>query len=276
MKKIWYRLTRLLHPITLAVILVGVAGYLLGLIVAVERQDAAVPAPSAEAVAPRVDTEARNRIVELEGALAARETELAELQGQLSQLRAEAPSPAAMVDTNNKIASLEVALANSTAELDTLQRELDKLSGQLAEAIQARDALREQSDRVRRDTENERASLQQSIADLTARLAVAEEAARVQAEEATSARAEIAAMKEQSASAEAAVEPEQAAADDTASGPESAASASSAPDTAVAGAQTQQAAAYRPTGWPLICGCGPPPRRTIPAQSNYSIGCAKV
>ncbi len=261
MKNILHLVKRLFHPITLAVFLVGVGGFLFGLIFAVERQDATIVAPRVDTatsrvdtVAPTVDTEASNRIAQLEGALAARETELAELQGQLSQLRAEAPSPAAMVDANNKIASLEVALANSTAELDTLQRELDKLSGQLAEAIQARDAVREQSDRERRDTENERASLQQSIADLTARLAAAEEAVREQAETAARAQAEAAAGKEPSPPTEAAAEPEQAAADSEASAPQPAASASNAPDTAEADAQTQQAAAPAPTGGPIAQG----------------------
>lgn len=253
MNMIWYRVTRLLHPITLAVILVGVAGFLLGLIVAVERQDAAVPAPSLEAAAPRVDTEARNRIAELEGALAARETELADLQGELSQLRAEAPPPTEMLEANNKIASLEAALANSTSELDTLQRELDKLSGQLAEAIQARDILREQGDRARRDTDNERESLQQSIADLTARLAEAEEALRVQAEEAARAQAAAAAKQEAKPATEAAP-PERSAADSEPSAPQPVDAASSAPDTAEADEQKQEEVAATPTGGPIAQG----------------------
>ena len=157
MKTIWHRLTRLLHPITLAVILIGITGFLLGLIVAVERQDAAI-------VATPVGVGDSNRIGQLESELADRESELADLQAgftqlqaQLTQQRAEAPSPTEIVDAKNRIASLDVALANSTAELNGLQRELDELSGQLAEAIQSRDELQMQYDRARLDNENERA-----------------------------------------------------------------------------------------------------------------------
>ncbi len=244
MKTIWHRVTRLLHPITLAVILVGVAGFLLGLIVAVERQEVAI-------VAPTTDAQAGNRIDQLEAALASREAELADLQEQLTRLRAEAPPPTANIDEKTRIASLEVALANSTAELNGLQRELDELSGQLAEAIQSRDELRAQNDRARLDNENERASLQQTIADLTARLAEAEEAARAQAE--------AAASRQQSPPAEAPAEQEQAAVDAEASTPEPtdatpSAPAEPAPAPADASTPSKPAATAAPTGGPIAQG----------------------
>jgi hypothetical protein len=175
MKTILHRLTRLFHPITVAVILIGITGFLLGLIVAVERQD-----PANEA--PRVDIEASNRVAQLESALADRKSELANLQAQLTRQRAEAPSPTEIVDAKNRIASLEAALANSTAELNALQSELDELSGQLAGTIQSRDELRVQIDRIRLDNENERASLQQTIADLSGQLEIAQDRARALAQ----------------------------------------------------------------------------------------------
>jgi TolA-binding protein len=248
MKTIWHRVTRLLNPITLAVILVGVTGFLLGLIVAVERQDAVV-------VAPKADVEASDRTAQLEAALASREAELTELQNQLTQLRDKASSPPAIVDANTRIASLETALANSTAELNTLQRELDELSGQLADAIQSRDELRAQSERARLDNENERASLQQNITDLTVRLAVAEEAVRVQAEGAAS--------EEPSPPAEAPAEPVQAAVDGAAAAPEPADATPSVPagpaepsraESADASTPSQQTATAAPTGGPIAQG----------------------
>ena len=168
MKTIWHRVTRLLHPITLAVILIGVAGFLLGLIIAVERQDAAV------VVAPSVDVGAASRIARLETALARRETEVAELQAELVRQRAEPPTPTVDPATESRIAGLEAALADSTAELNALQSELNGLAGQLAEAIQTRDELRAQIERMRLDVENERASLVQTIADLRRQLEAAE------------------------------------------------------------------------------------------------------
>lgn len=199
MKTIWYRVMRLLHPITLAVILVGIAGFLLGLIVAVERQDTAI-------VGPRVDAGESSRIARLETALAGRDSEVAELQAELAQQRAEAPSPAETTEVESRIADLEAALMDKSTGLNVLQSELDELSGQLAEAIQARDELhkegeqaakerdglrqeleqatnyldaqREESAQVGRDRENERASFEQSIAGLRSELEATQERAR--------------------------------------------------------------------------------------------------
>ena len=188
MKTIWYRVTRLLHPITLAVILIGVAGFLLGLIVAVERQDVAV-------VAPKVDVVQVDRIARLESTLADRESELAALQAELTRQRVNTPSPTVIANAERRIAGLEAALTDSTAELNALQNELTELAGQLAEAIQTRDELRLQNAQVRRDSateraqnerarvdiENERASLERTIADLLQKLETAQELARAPA-----------------------------------------------------------------------------------------------
>lgn len=202
MKTIWYRVTRLLHPITLAVILIGVAGFLLGLIVAVERQDVAV-------VAPKVDVVQVDRIARLESTLADRESELAALQAELTRQRVNKPSPTVIANAERRIAGLEAALTDSTAELNALQNELTELAGQLAEAIQTRDELRLQNAQVRRDNEtvraqneqvrrdsateraqnerarvdieNERASLERTIADLLQKLETAQELARAPA-----------------------------------------------------------------------------------------------
>lgn len=199
MKTIWYRVTRLLHPITLAVILVGIAGFLLGLIVAVERQDAAI-------VAPRVDAGESSRIARLETALAGRESEVAELQAALAKRSAEAPPPAVITEAESRVAGLEAALMDKNTGLNVLQSELNALSGQLAEAIQARDELRkegeqaakerdglrqeleqatqyldaqrEESAEVGRDRENERASFEQTVAGLRSELQAAQERAR--------------------------------------------------------------------------------------------------
>jgi hypothetical protein len=184
MKTIWYRVTRLLHPITLAVILVGVAGFLVGLIVAVERQDAAVVAPPVVAppvVTPGVEVAQAGRIAELETSLARRETELGELQNEVARLRAQPAPPPVDNAAGSRIAGLEAALAESSAELNSLQGEVVALSGKLAEAIQTRDDLRTQNDRARRDGENERLALEKTIADLRGRLEAAEQRARPQA-----------------------------------------------------------------------------------------------
>ena len=100
MNSIWYTVTRLLHPITLAVILVGVSGFLLGLIVAVERQDVVVDAPA-------FDVGAANQIARLETTLAGREAELADLQAESTRLRAVTPSSAELVDAEKQIANLK-------------------------------------------------------------------------------------------------------------------------------------------------------------------------
>jgi hypothetical protein len=184
MKTIWYRVTRLLHPITLAVILIGVAGFLIGLIVAVERQDAAVVAPPVAAptvAAPGVDVAQAGRIAELETMLARRETELGELQNEVARLRAQTAPPPVDNAADSRIAGLEAALAESTAELNALQSEVVGLSGKLAESIQARDELRMQNDRALRDGENERQALEKTIADLRSQLDAAEQRARPQA-----------------------------------------------------------------------------------------------
>lgn len=179
MKTIWYRVMRLLHPITLAVILVGLAGFLVGLIVAVERQDAAVVAPPV--VAPSVDVAQAGRIAELETTLARRETELGELQNEVTRLRARPSAPPVDNAAGSRIAGLEAALAESTAELNALQGEVVGLSGKLADAIQTRDELRTQNDRALRDGENERLALEKTIADLRGQLDAAEQRARPQA-----------------------------------------------------------------------------------------------
>lgn len=171
MKTILYRVTRLFHPITLAVVLVGVAGFLLGLIVAVERQDAALVAPAAEVA----DV---SRIAHLETALAGREAEVAELQAELTQQRAEpSPSPASD-EAERRIASLEAALVDNIAERNALQGELTGLSGQLAEAIQVRDELRSQNERERLVAKNESANFEQTISVLRRELKAAEQRAR--------------------------------------------------------------------------------------------------
>jgi hypothetical protein len=173
MKTILYRVTRLFHPITLAVVLVGVAGFLLGLIVAVERQDAALVAPAAEVA----DV---SRIAHLETALAGREAEVAELQAEVTRQRAEpSPSPASD-EAERRIASLEAALVDNIAERNALQGELTGLSGQLAEAIQARDELRAQNERERLVAKNERANFEQTISVLRRELKAAEQRARSQ------------------------------------------------------------------------------------------------
>ncbi|NKB49500.1 MAG: hypothetical protein GKS02_09060 [Alphaproteobacteria bacterium] len=191
MKAILYRVTRLLHPITLAVILVGVAGFLVGLIVAVDRQDAAI-------VAPTVDVAEANHIALLAATLDRRETEISELraevanriaqlyrvQDELTQLRAAPTEPLAPPppppddDAESRIAGLESALAESTAELNALQGEVVGLSGKLAEAIQSRDGLRRQNDRARRDGENERLALEKTVADLRGELEATQERLR--------------------------------------------------------------------------------------------------
>lgn len=198
MKTILFRVTRLLHPITLAVILVGVAGFLLGLIVAVERPDAAVGTP-------QVNVGEAARIARMETALAGRDSEVAELQAALEKLRVETPPSVAMAEAESRIAGVEAALEVRSAELTALQKELDELSGQLAEAIQSRDdlrkdgeqaardrdelrreleqamqdgdALRKRSAQVGRDRENERTGLEQTIADLRRQLVAAREVA---------------------------------------------------------------------------------------------------
>ena len=119
MKTIWNKVMRLLHPITLAVILVGVAGFLLGLIIAVERQDVVVDASVA---VPRVDVEMVNRVARLEAELVSRESEFADVQVELAKLRAAAPTTAAIADAESRIAGLETALANSSTEMTTLVR----------------------------------------------------------------------------------------------------------------------------------------------------------
>jgi hypothetical protein len=184
MKTIWYRVTRLLHPITLAVILIGVAGFLIGLIVAVERQDAAVVAPPVAAptvAAPGVDVAQAGRIAELETMLARRETELGELQNEVARLRAQTAPPPVDNAADSRIAGLEAALAESTAELNSLQSEVVGLSGNLAESIQARDELRTQNDRALRDGEKERQALEKTIAELGGQVDAAEQRARPQA-----------------------------------------------------------------------------------------------
>ncbi len=202
MKFFWYRVGRLLHPVTLAVILVGIAGFLIGLIVAVERQDAAI-------VSPRINAEASSRIARLETALAERETEFTELQAELAKQRADmasAPLPTALVEAESRVTGVEAVLADSRAELKALRNELDVLSGQLAEAIQSRDDLRkdseqsvlerdsfrqeleqarqdrdaqrEEREQATRDNENERDSLEHTIAGLRGELEAAQESAR--------------------------------------------------------------------------------------------------
>ncbi|MFT5511456.1 MAG: hypothetical protein ACI89J_004557 [Hyphomicrobiaceae bacterium] len=172
MKTILYRVTRLFHPITLAVVLVGVAGFLLGLIVAVERQDAAL-------VAPAAGVEDVSRIAHLETTLAGREAEVAELQAELTRQRAEEPSPPPASDeAERRIASLEAAVVDNIAERNSLQGELTGLSGQLAEAIQARDDLRAQNERERLVAKNERANFEQMISVLRRELKAAEQRAR--------------------------------------------------------------------------------------------------
>jgi len=240
MNTIWYRVARLLHPITLAVILVGIAGFLLGLIVAVERQDAAV-------VAPRVNVGESNRIARLETALAGRESEVTELQAELAKQRTEEPSPAVIAEADSRIAGLEAALTDKSTELSALQSELNELSGQLAEAIQSRDDLRKEgeqaaqdrdglrqeleqavqyfdaqrkeSEQASRDSENERASLEQTIADLRSELKAVQK--RALAPE------PVVAAREESSSTEASAEEKQTAAAET-TAPEPPATASSA------------------------------------------------
>lgn len=151
MNTIWYRVSRLLHPITLAVILVGIAGFLLGLIVAVERQDAAV-----------VNAEASSRIARLETALAGRGSEVAELQAELAEQRTEAPSSGAAAEGESRIAGVEAALLDKSTALNVVQSELDALSGQLAEAIQTRDDLRKELEQAAQDRDDLRKELEQA------------------------------------------------------------------------------------------------------------------
>lgn len=137
MRGVLLKLSRLIHPITLAVILIGVGGFLLGLIVAVERQDRAQEAAQAAAV---------RRIEQLDEALQKRETALTEARAALAAAQRSmpvAPAQSGEVTPNVKahIATLEKTLAERTAELHDLQGELTKLSSQLAEAIQKRDEL---------------------------------------------------------------------------------------------------------------------------------------
>ena len=162
---------RLLHPITLAVILVGVAGFLLGLIIAVERQDVVVDAPVA---VPRIDVEMVNRVARLESELASRESEFAGVQAELAKLRAAAPTAAAIADAESRIADLETALANSSTEMTTLRSEVTELSGLLAAAIQARDEFSAQIERTRADGENERTNFEQTITGLRRQLVSSE------------------------------------------------------------------------------------------------------
>lgn len=229
MNTIWYRVSRLLHPITLAVILVGIAGFLLGLIVAVERQDAAV-----------VNAEASSRIARLETALAGRGSEVAELQAELAAQRTEAPSSGAAAEAESRIAGVEAALLDKSTALNVVQSELDALSGQLAEAIQTRDDLRKEleqaaqdrdglrqeleqavqyldaqrkkSEQVSRDSDNERAGLEQTVADLRRELEAAQGRARAPVPE-------VAAREESPPTAAPAEEPQQAAAETTAPEP---------------------------------------------------------
>ena len=139
-----YRVTRLLHPITLAVILVGVAGFLIGLIVAVEKQDAA-----SSAAAPVIAIAEVNRITGLETALAGRDAEIAALKAELTRQQNAPPALPANDGADRRIASLQAALTDNLAEQKALQGELTGLSGQLAEAIQSRDELRAQLERER-------------------------------------------------------------------------------------------------------------------------------
>ena len=164
-------MTRLIHPITLSVILVGVGGFLLGLIVAVERQDTVVDTPVA---VPSVDVEAVNRLRRSEAELASRETQLADAQAELVKLRAEAPTAAAIADAESRIVSLEAALANSSGELTTLQGEITELAGQLAAAIQSRDEMSAQIERTQAASEKERASFEQTVTGLRRQLVSSE------------------------------------------------------------------------------------------------------
>ncbi len=147
---------RLFHPIVLAVALVGVAGFLLGLIIAVERQVPGV-------VAPQADPEAENRIARLETELAQARSEVATLQGELTARQTASPSPAADADAENRIETLEAALADSSVEREALVAEVAELSDRLAETIKLSEELLEQSERARSDSENELAGLQQQL-----------------------------------------------------------------------------------------------------------------
>jgi hypothetical protein len=171
MKFLWNSVTRLFHPITLAVILVGIAGFLLGLIVAVERQDAAVVAPQESVADP-------SRVARLETALAGRDSEVSELQAELAKQRAEAPSPEVMAEAAERITGLEAALADRSAELTALQSELTELSGQLAEAIQSRDDLRKEGEQAALDRDGLRRELEQATQFLDAQRAEREQAKR--------------------------------------------------------------------------------------------------
>jgi hypothetical protein len=199
MNAIWCKVMWLLHPITLAVILVGIAGFLLGLIVVVERQDAAI-------VASHINGAEASRVARLKMAPAGRDSEVVELQAELAKQRAEAPSPEVITEAESRIVRMEAALADKSTELNALKSELDELSGQLTEAIQTRDDLRKKSEKAAqdrdglrqeleqatryldvqrdereqtsRDNENERANLEQTITGLRSELEVALERAR--------------------------------------------------------------------------------------------------
>lgn len=157
MTKIWYGVTRILHPITIAVILVGVTGFLLGLIVAVERQGAA-------ALAPQIDGALAEQIAHLETTLESREAELAKLQTDLIDRPVEPLTSAEFSDAASRIVDLELALSDRSADRDALEGELTELSVQLAEAIQARDELQAQFDKTLADSEKELTELAGQLA----------------------------------------------------------------------------------------------------------------